>query len=132
MSRALGSLARFSTAGSLKASQLQANFAALGSASNAARSIPRRAACAAARDGWAIASHIALSILMAMFPLLIVVTALAGFMGSKDLANAVADLLLDTWPQEVAEPIGRQVQRVLTTARGDALTLGALSLAAIP
>ena len=77
-------------------------------------------------DGWAIASHIALSILMAMFPFLIVVTALAGFLGSNDLADAVANLLLDTWPQEVAEPIGRQVQRVLTTARGDALTLGAV------
>ena len=30
-------------------------------------------------DGWAIASHIALSILMAVFPFLIVVTAIAGF-----------------------------------------------------
>ncbi len=37
-----------------------------------------------ADDGWAIASHIALSMLMAMFPFLIVVTALAGFFfGSK-------------------------------------------------
>src|SRR5262245_61544818 len=77
-------------------------------------------------DGWAIASHIALSILMAMFPFLIVVTALAAFLGSNDLANAVANLLLDTWPQEVADPLGRQVERVLTTARGDALTLGAV------
>ena len=30
-------------------------------------------------DGWAIASHIALSALMALFPFLIVITALAGF-----------------------------------------------------
>jgi membrane protein len=36
-----------------------------------------------AADGWAIASHIALSTLMALFPFLIVVTALAGFFGSK-------------------------------------------------
>src|SRR5580704_6558474 len=75
-------------------------------------------------DGWAIASHIALSILMAMFPFLIVVTALAAFLGSKDLADGVADLLLETWPREVADPIARQVQRVLTTARGDVLTAG--------
>ena len=32
-----------------------------------------------ADDGWAIASHIALSILMSMFPFLILVTAIAGF-----------------------------------------------------
>ena len=34
-------------------------------------------------DGWAIASHIALSILTSLFPFLIFVTALAGFFGSK-------------------------------------------------
>ncbi len=38
-------------------------------------------------DGWAIASHIALSTLMSLFPFLIVVTALAGLFGSKDLAD---------------------------------------------
>ena len=44
-----------------------------------------------ADDGWAIASHIALSTLMAMFPFLIVVTALAGFFfGSKQLADEAA------------------------------------------
>ena len=44
-----------------------------------------------ADDGWAIASHIALSALMALFPFLIVVTALAGFFfGSKDLADEAA------------------------------------------
>ena len=32
-----------------------------------------------ADDGWAIASHIALSALMAMFPFFIVLTSLAGF-----------------------------------------------------
>ena len=34
----------------------------------------------------------------------------------------MANLLLDTWPQEVAEPIAAEVHRVLTTARGDVLT----------
>ena len=33
-----------------------------------------------ADDGWAIASHIALSALMSLFPFLIFVTALAGFL----------------------------------------------------
>ena len=41
-----------------------------------------------ADDGWAIASHIALSTLMAMFPFLIVLTSLAGILfGSKELAD---------------------------------------------
>ena len=41
-------------------------------------------------DGWALASHIALSALLALFPFLIVLTALAGFLGSKDVADSLA------------------------------------------
>jgi membrane protein len=43
-----------------------------------------------ADDGWAIASHIALSALMAMFPFFIVLTSLAGVFGSNDLADELA------------------------------------------
>jgi len=77
-----------------------------------------------AADGWAIASHIALSTLMALFPFLIVVTALAGFFGSKELADQVAKMLLDAWPAEVSEPIAFEIHNVLTIARGDVLTIG--------
>jgi membrane protein len=77
-----------------------------------------------AADGWAIASHIALSTLMALFPFLIVVTSLAGFFGSKELADQVAKMLLDAWPVEVSEPISYEIHNVLTVTRGDVLTLG--------
>ncbi|HVX91907.1 MAG TPA: YihY/virulence factor BrkB family protein [Xanthobacteraceae bacterium] len=77
-----------------------------------------------ADDGWAIASHIALSVLMALFPFLIVVTALGGFFGSKQLADEVANLILETWPAQVASPIAREVNNVLTTTRGGVLTIG--------
>ena len=80
-----------------------------------------------ADDGWAIASHIALSTLMALFPFLIVVTALAGFFfGSKELADEAARILLQAWPQQVAAPIARDITGVLTGARGDVLTFGVL------
>jgi membrane protein len=79
-----------------------------------------------ADDGWAIASHIALSILMAMFPFLIVVASLAGFIGSANLANEVARLVIATWPKQVADPIAGEIHRVLTTARGDVLTAGSV------
>jgi membrane protein len=79
-----------------------------------------------ADDGWAIASHIALSVLMAMFPFLILVTALAGFIGSRDLADEVARLIVAAWPPEVSGPIADQIHSVLTTARGDVVTLGAV------
>jgi len=79
-----------------------------------------------ADDGWAIASHIALSTLMAMFPFLIVLTSLAGFFGSKELADQAVTLMLQIWPKQVADTLSGQIHDVLTTTRGDALTIGAV------
>jgi membrane protein len=77
-------------------------------------------------DGWAIASHISLSVLMAMFPFLILVTELAGLIGSVNLADEVARLIFAVWPKEVAAPLVDQIHRVLTTTRGGVLTFGAV------
>src|SRR5919108_5093350 len=79
-----------------------------------------------ADDGWAIASHIALSALMAMFPFFILLTSLAGFFTSSDLADEVAKLMLATWPEEVSIPIAHEIHDVLTTTHAGALTVGAL------
>jgi membrane protein len=79
-----------------------------------------------ADDGWAIASHIALSTLMALFPFLIVLTSLAGFFGSKELADQAASLLLQVWPKQVADSLSGEIHDVLTTTRGDILTIGAV------
>ncbi|CAL8974306.1 hypothetical protein GJ689_16330 [Rhodoplanes serenus] len=76
-------------------------------------------------DGWAIASHIALSTLMSLFPFLIFVTALTGYFGTQDLADQVALLLLEAWPEEVSGPIASEIESVLTTAHGGLLTVGA-------
>lgn len=78
-----------------------------------------------AHDGWAIASHLALSVLMSLFPFLIVIAALAGLSGQVALADEVARLLLEVWPEEIARPIAGEVRQVLTVARTDALTIGA-------
>jgi membrane protein len=75
-------------------------------------------------DGWAIASHIALSGLMSLFPFLIFVTALTGFLGTQQLADQVAVLLLEAWPKAVAGPISDQITSVLTNAHGGLLTIG--------
>lgn len=77
-----------------------------------------------ADDGWAIASHIALSTLMALFPFLIVMTSLAGFFGSQELADQAVEIMLETWPDQVADALAGEIHNVLTTTRGDALTIG--------
>ncbi len=68
-------------------------------------------------DGWAIASHIALSILTSLFPFLIFVTA---------LPDEVAHILLQTWPQQVAAPIANEIHNVLTQTRSGPPTIGVI------
>src|ERR1700760_1632538 len=77
-------------------------------------------------DGWPIASHIALSMLTSLFPFLIFVTALAGFLGTSDLVDVATRIIFDAWPKVVAGPIANEVQSVLTAPRGGLLTIGAV------
>jgi membrane protein len=79
-----------------------------------------------ANDNWAIASDIALSVLMSLFPFLIIVTATASMLGSRELAQAATDLVLGSWPRQVAGPLSREITRVLTGQRQDLLTIGAV------
>jgi uncharacterized BrkB/YihY/UPF0761 family membrane protein len=82
-----------------------------------------------ADDGWAIASHIALSTLMALFPFLIVLTSLAGFFGSKELADQAVGLMLVVWPKQVAASLSDEIHAVLTS-RDAAYPILARTLAA--
>lgn len=75
-------------------------------------------------DGWAIASHIALSFLTSLFPFLILLTALAPLFSSAPLANEAASIILEAWPKEVAGPIAGEVHNVLTQSRSGVLTFG--------
>lgn len=77
-------------------------------------------------DGWAMASYVALSSLMALFPFLIFVAALAGFIGDLALAQHAANIIFNIWPEQVATPIASQVHDVLTGATPELLTISAL------
>jgi membrane protein len=78
-----------------------------------------------ADDGWAIASHIALSGLMSLFPFFLVLTAVAGIIGSTDLASEAARLVLEAWPEQVSGPIALEIQHVLEGQQQRVLTVGA-------
>ncbi|MCC3244249.1 YihY/virulence factor BrkB family protein [Methylocystis sp. WRRC1] len=77
-------------------------------------------------DGWAIASHIALSTLTALFPFLIFITALAGFFGRQEVADAAAKIIFEAWPPRIAGPLSAEVQSVLTEPRHGMATIGAV------
>ena len=77
-------------------------------------------------DGWSMASHLAITALMALFPFLIFATTLASFVGAEAFAETAVHLVFDTWPTQIAEPISREVVDVLTVQRSDLLTYGVL------
>ncbi len=80
-------------------------------------------------DGWAMASHVALSTLMALFPFLIFATALASFLGADAFAETAVHLVFDTWPEAIAGPIAAEVKNVLTEQRGGLVTVSVLAAA---
>ncbi len=49
-------------------------------------------------DGWAMASHLSISALMALFPFLIFATTLASFLGANPSPTTRVHIVFDTWP----------------------------------
>lgn len=80
-------------------------------------------------DGFAMASHVALSSLLAVFPFLIFGTALANFLGADQFSSTAIHLIFDTWPEAIAKPLADQVLQVLTIPRGGLLTISVLAAA---
>jgi membrane protein len=80
-------------------------------------------------DGFAMASHVALSILLAVFPFLIFGTTLANFLGADQFSSTAVHLIFDTWPEAIAKPVADQVLQVLTVPRGGLLTVSVLAAA---
>jgi membrane protein len=77
-------------------------------------------------DGWSMASHLAITALMALFPFLIFATTLASFLGASAFSETAVHLVFDTWPEQIAAPISQEVINVLTVQRSDLLTYGVL------
>ncbi|MEN0001518.1 MAG: YihY/virulence factor BrkB family protein [Pseudomonadota bacterium] len=80
-------------------------------------------------DGWAMASHVALSTLLAIFPFLIFATTMATFLGAERFAEVAVHLVFDTWPERIAEPIANEVMNVLTVPRSGLLTVSVIAAA---
>jgi membrane protein len=81
---------------------------------------------ASAHDDYALASHMALSSLTAMFPFLIFVASLAGVLGTGQLQGEVVRLLFETWPHAVSQPIADEVNNVLGNSRPGLVTISAI------
>jgi membrane protein len=82
-----------------------------------------------ADDGWAMASHVALSTLLALFPFIIFGASLASFLGAREFADTAQHLIFDTWPDVIARPIAAEAVRVMTEQRRGLLTISVLAAA---
>ena len=80
-------------------------------------------------DGWALASHVALASLLALFPFLIFATTLANFLGASEYSDTAVRLVFEIWPESIATPIAREVANVLTVPRGGLLTISVIAAA---
>lgn len=80
-------------------------------------SIADAGASFARNDGLAMASHVALSLIIALFPFLVCVAALAAFLGAERISTHIVHLLFDFWPEGVAGPLANEAGKVLIPKR---------------
>jgi membrane protein len=69
-----------------------------------------------------MASHVALSLVITLFPFLVCVAALAAVLGAGRISNHIVHLLFDFWPEGVAGPLTKEASKVLVV-RTNVLTI---------
>lgn len=74
--------------------------------------------------GLSLAGAVSFSSVLALFPFLIFVTALAGLLGGAEAAEGAVTALFEGLPDEVASRLAPEVRRVLGVPRSDLLTFG--------
>lgn len=77
-------------------------------------------------DGWIMSSHVALSMMLAVFPFTIFALSLASQVSTELQTEDMMNLVFGSWPEVVAAPIEREVRAVLAQGNNQTLTLGAL------
>ncbi len=91
-----------------------------------------RVACAqfSQKNAWVLSSHIAMSMMMALFPFVLFTVALGGTVAailseSVEITDLV-EPVFSSWPQSVADPIKTEVYAVLNSSGTGLITLGGL------
>ena len=88
-----------------------------------------RALLAAARrfvdsNGFVLCSHVAMSLMLALFPFILFVVAMAGALSRDVDADALIELIFGGWPEDIAKPISREIRSVLEASGLQLMTFG--------
>lgn len=78
-------------------------------------------------DGLELAGYIAFTAFLSLFPFLIFLAALAGFLGDRDTADAFIDAMFEFMPADVADTLAPAVREVIGARQGGLLTFGILA-----
>lgn len=79
-----------------------------------------------ADEAVSLSGNIAFRTLFSAFPFLIFLTALGAYFGDEALADALIQFLFSVGPNEVIEPLAKEVNLILTTPRTDLVSIGFL------
>ena len=80
------------------------------------------------KQGWVLSSHIAMSLMLALFPFVLFTVALAGAIAGELSQNFeledMVDLVFGAWPEAVADPIVSELYSVLAASNSRLMTIG--------
>ena len=79
-----------------------------------------------AKNGWSKSSHIAMSMMLALFPFTIFALSLTQAVSAEFSAPDIVEFIYGTWPDSIAEPIEKEVRAVLKDSSVKAMTIGGL------
>ncbi|WP_120635502.1 YihY/virulence factor BrkB family protein [Ruegeria sp. EL01] len=79
-----------------------------------------------AKNGFVMSSHVAMSLMMALFPFVLFTVALAGALSQGYATDELIDLIFGAWPKDVADPIISELRAVLAGSGSGVITLGGL------
>ena len=77
-------------------------------------------------EGLVLAGYIAFTAFLSLFPFLIFLAALAGFLGDRDTADRFIEAMFEFMPDDVAETLAPAVREVVGARHGGLLTFGIL------
>ncbi len=76
------------------------------------------------KDGLIKSSHIAMSMMLALFPFILFSVSLAGFLSQDVDPDNLVGLIFGTWPDAVAKPIVAEIETVVASSNSQLMTLG--------
>ena len=89
--------------------------------------LSRRLAPGHGRRGLELSGYIAFTAFLSLFPFLIFLAALAGFLGDRETADGFIEAMFNFMPDDVAETLAPAVREVVGAREGGLLTFGILA-----